>query len=382
MEEPLMRSVFIRSLVPFALAALLAACGGNPARPSPDTGATISGVVFGPALSVGGSAALAGQAATAGAGLTVSVAGTTLSATVDGSGGFLLNGVPPGDRELVFTAAGVNARVTLAVRDREEIKLRVMVDATSATIDAEQRLVSGKVEIEGKIATLDDPSNTMVVNGITIHVPAGVAIRHGDNPYTFPDLAEGDRVHVKGTQETDRVVAELVLLQNAAGQTIPDPEDEEEDDDPADKVELEGRIAALMPGGAERTLLVDGTTVSVPSRAEIRHGSTPVLFEDLEVGDRVHVRGQMSGTMLVAELVLLQDDNTSVPVNVKGAVTGITSGTCPAIQFVVQGWTVETNGSTDFRKSECSTIHAGTGVHVFGIVQQSGRVLATWVQVG
>ena len=44
---------------------------------------------------------------------------------------------------------------------------------------------------------------------------------------------------------------------------------------------------------------------------------------------------------------MVQNDNTTVPVNVTGAVSLLQSGfTCPAIRFTVAGWIVETNAAT------------------------------------
>jgi hypothetical protein len=79
----------------------------------------------------------------------------------------------------------------------------------------------------------------------------------------------------------------------------------------------------------------------------------------------------------------VQNTNDNVPVNVSGAVSNFAGGVCPAVQFAVGGWTVQTNASTDFQKGDCKTIANGVSVHVKGDVQaSSGRVLASWVQIG
>ncbi len=153
--------------------------------------------------------------------------------------------------------------------------------------------------------------------------------------------------------------------------------------DTGGEVQLEGRIAALNPGGTANTLLVDATTVSVPTTAIIRHGDIDIAFAELKVGDRVHVKGTKNGQLLTAREVMVQNDNTAVPVNVTGAVSLLQSGfTCPKSQFTVAGWIVETNAATVFQKGTCASLANGTSVHVKGDVQSSGRVLATWVQVG
>jgi hypothetical protein len=183
-------------------------------------------------------------------------------------------------------------------------------------------------------------------------------------------------VTLAGVNDADDIAVSVTL--STSGAAI-----DTQERDGAGVVELEGRIAALDVGGASNTILVDSTTVSVPGSADIRHGDTPMTFAMLQVGDRVHVRGVKNGQVLVADLVIDQNDNTSVPVNVTGAVLQLISGfACPAIRFTVEGWTVEADASTSFEKGTCSSIAKGTSVHVKGTVEASGRVLATWIQIG
>ena len=103
-----------RALTSAAIAAVIAAaaCGGLPTAPSQE-GATIAGTVAG-----GGSAlstfASGRGAATASSTFTVSVAGTNISATLDGGGNFVLNGVPAGDIQLVFSDGSWTATLSLS----------------------------------------------------------------------------------------------------------------------------------------------------------------------------------------------------------------------------------------------------------------------------
>jgi hypothetical protein len=107
------------------------------------------------------------------------------------------------------------------------------------------------------------------------------------------------------------------------------------------------------------------------------------------VGDRVHVKGTKTGETFAAKLVIVQTTNEKVPVNAKGKITRTVpqqpvAGAC-ATEFVVAGWTVVYNGSTDFRKGSCSSLVVNAGVHVKGDVQPAGapgagKVLATWIQ--
>jgi hypothetical protein len=97
------------------------------------SGATIAGTV-------------SGAAATAPAGLTVSVVGANLTASVDNAGEFELAGVPSGNVQLQFRNANVNAMAQLAnVGQEEHIRIQVQVNGGTATIMSEVR--SGKVTL-------------------------------------------------------------------------------------------------------------------------------------------------------------------------------------------------------------------------------------------
>lgn len=127
------RRLFVASCV--ALVAV-AGCGGaaGPTAPSGAAGATVVGTVS-------GAAALPPQ------GLTVSVAGTNLSAAADGSGYFQIGNVPSGNVQLMFKDASVNASAQLSnVRQNEFIELQVQVNGATATIVSEVRS-DGKVSL-------------------------------------------------------------------------------------------------------------------------------------------------------------------------------------------------------------------------------------------
>ena len=138
------RSLIIGSCL--VILAIAAACGGGPTGPSGIGATTIAGTVN---LTTGGTASAASvklnrgpaaSAATAATGLTVTVVGTNLSATVDSSGYFQLAGVPSGTVSLQFRDAAVNATVALSNVGREAlIEINVQVTGTSAVILDEVR---------------------------------------------------------------------------------------------------------------------------------------------------------------------------------------------------------------------------------------------------
>ena len=186
-----------RTLLIAACVALVAVagCGGSasgPTTPSELIGATITGTVNGGrALSSSASATTTGPTgAGAPSGMTVTVAGTNLSASVDTSGQFLIDRVPSGNVRLVFTYANVSATVQLSNVGQEElIELQVNVSGTTATIVEEARS-SGKV-------SLCHSTGNGSYHLIEISVNAELAHRaHGDGKV-------GDRVPADATKVFD-----------------------------------------------------------------------------------------------------------------------------------------------------------------------------------
>lgn len=69
------------------------------------------------------------------------------------------------------------------------------------------------------------------------------------------------------------------------------------------KLEIEGLITAI----AGTAITVNGRTVTVPAGAVIRHGSRALALSQLGIGDRVHIKARMQGTVLEATEVKLQN---------------------------------------------------------------------------
>jgi len=224
------------------------------------------------------------------------------------------------------------------------------------------------------VVSVDGTSLSTVADGVGHFKLTGVP--SGTVQLKFSGNGMQGSITLSGVKDADDISVAVTLTTTGAAL------DQTQQTDPAGTVEIEGRISALKPGGVANTVTVDSTTVSILPTADIRHGATVLVFADLQVGDRIHVKGIKSGQTVVANEVMVQNDNATVPVNVNGDVAALLSGSCPAIRFTLAGWTVETDATTSFDKGPCSGIAKGTSVHVKGAVQSSGRVLATWVQTG
>lgn len=360
-----------RLLSALTLILAVAACGSaaSPTGPAPAntapptaTTAVISGTVSGAA-----SAALFTTNNGAAAGMTVTVQGTNITTTVNGTGQFQLTNVPPGTIVLVFSGAGANAQLNLgAIPAGTTVTINVVVSGSSAEL--QQKTVNGDTEIEGRIESI--AGSTLKVAGHTVLVTSSTIIRHGGTAMTLSQLEVGQRVHVKGNTTgsgaTAATTATTIQVQNL-NTSIP--------------VNLEGTVSGLTGTAAAFTFTLDGRTVKGDATTEFRGGGRSPSFADLANGDEVHVKGTQREGFVQAERINLEDeDDDGEEVEVEGAVS-VLSGTCPSITFTVAGRTIRTNSSTQFKGGACSAIAAGDTVEAEGIVQADGSILAKKVEI-
>jgi hypothetical protein len=95
--------------------------------------------------------------------------------------------------------------------------------------------------------------------------------------------------------------------------------------------------------------------------------------------ERIQIAVAVSGA--TATLVTIERTHSaSSEVELKGAVSSI-SGTCPTPTFVVNGTTVTTTTSTQFKDGSCDSLAVGRQVEVRGTRQADGTVLASRVEI-
>ncbi len=273
----LVRNTAIATVV--LLAIISVGCGGsaNPAAPtgltgapSASSGATIQGTVL-------GGLASARSADTTGGGLTVTVVGTNITATVGLTGQFTITGVPSGDITLKFHGNFGDANVQVSqVTNGQTITITITITGTTATTETEVRDDNqGNVQVEGRITSIDQTAGTMVVSNKTITTNSSTTIRHGGTSYTFADLQPGYRVHVAGTATTGGVLAKTIELQNDIA-TI--------------QVNVNGTLDADATGTASAfQFAVGGRVVKGDSSTQFNGKGA---FADLKKGARVEVKGQ------------------------------------------------------------------------------------------
>jgi hypothetical protein len=213
----------MRLLSATVVAIVISACGDSsssltgPSR-NGSSGATITGRVSGvsavrstaPTLNGFTSTTAATTSATT---LRVTIQGTNISTTVDGTGQFAMTGVPPGNVTLTFTGEGVSASITLNnVQAGDEISIEVRLNGTSARVDAETRRHGDDDEddddddrdeaneVKGLVSALTGtcPAVTFTVGTTVVHTGSATVF---DDRCT--DIRNGVRVEVKGTRMND-----------------------------------------------------------------------------------------------------------------------------------------------------------------------------------
>lgn len=279
-----------------ALALLLGAAGcsssaTSPTAPSaPVRGATIQGTVQTAAT---GSSAELSAFSTAG-GIKVTVVGTSLSTTTDGSGRFVLQGVAGGSATLRFQGQGIDGTIELGgLVEGQTLTITVRVSGSRPELVSPSSPAGKKVEFEGSVESVTPP--TLMVSGRKVVTNGDTRIKRSDHAISLGDLKPGDKVEVEGTTQADGSVL---------ASKIKSEDDEDED---ADEVEFKGTIESITAP----TLMVSGRKVVTNGSTRIRRGDKTVGLTDLKPGEKVEVEGtrQADNSVLASKIKVEDGDD-------------------------------------------------------------------------
>lgn len=146
--------------------------------------------------------------------------------------------------------------------------------------------------------------------------------------------------------------------------------------------EIEGRVEAIPPTTAAGSFTVAGKTVTTTASTVYKKsdGGT-ATFADILIGARVHVKAAPStGTVITATEVNIQNQQTQLPVELSGAISGFT-GTAAAFAFDIGSRHVTGDATTVFQgNSKFSDLKNGARVEVKGSMR-NGSVFATRIHV-
>ena len=345
----------------------VAACGDsrspNSPTPLPGSTASISGFV-----STGGQS---NSGDSSGAGMKVSVVGTSLQTVTNSTGRFALDGVPSGNVRLQFSAPGVDAGVEVSnVQQSEVIEMTVVVSTTTALVESQRRSSGKDTELEGRIEMLPGPlPNSVVIAGVTVLTDTNTQYFLNGSPGDADDLEIGLRVHVKGQTNGPNLLALVIQIQNT---------------NPNISVIVNGIVDEFSGNPTAFEFEIDGRLIKGDNTTEFFGNS---VFADLDDGVRAEVKGLQRNGFVFAERIHVNTEETPVPpgtgtsASIEGLLTAI-NGTV----LVVDGVTVRTDSSTVFRRGgddsqKVTDMDLNMTLHVVGDRQTDGSLDARMVQI-
>ena len=330
----------------------------------------------------------------------LAVAGTTASLESEvrsGAGQAELEGrvesLPPTQPALTFKAAGRTVKTDAATRFVDGSQSRTFADLkigmrihakgsltgdlfTATLVELQNSNASIPVEVNGVIDTLTGSASafSFKIGSRLVKGDSNTAFfGDGDKPDTFADLKEGSRVEVKGEQRDDFVYAVRIHINGA--------DDEDDDDDGQDdSASIHGTLNAISGAKPNLVLTVGTTAVRTALSTEVKRRGDVQTLDALKVGQSLHVVGvRQSNGSIDARKIEIDDDATGGEFEIEGSLGGL-KGTCPVIQFGVNGFSISTSASTTFEGAACSALKSGTKVNVKGLRQADGSVAATRVK--
>jgi hypothetical protein len=273
----------------------------------------------------------------------------------------------------------MNGRVDLdEVGDSETITLTLTVSGASVELQDEHRRGGPQDQLEGKIQALPPTtaSGTFMAAGQLVMTDSNTRFFVGGTAVQFSNLTLGQRVHVSGHVSGNNLVATTIQIQGPNATTPGDNNGNQGDQD--NSASIEGVLAFINGPSPNLILLVGGTTVITNGATEVRRKGDVQTLAALTTGMTLHVEGiRQSNASLLARMIQIKDDATGGAFEIEGSMGGL-KGTCPAMTFGVNGFSIFTDASTVFTPA-CSTFKSGTKVSVKGVVQTNGSVKATSV---
>jgi hypothetical protein len=272
---------------------------------------------------------------------------------------------------------GTNAYADLAIGQRVHVKGTLAVDAISADLITIQNTNTWiPVNVNGIVDSLNKaalPAFTFKIGSREIRGDANTRFfGDGDVLLALDALKDGSRVEVKGEQRDGYVYA---LRIHVNGPTTPEPPQD-------DSASVEGVVSALGGTAPALTMKIGTTTVTTDAQTVVQRRGDVQTLAAVANGQIVHAVGvrQANGSLLARKLQI-KDDAPDGPLVIEGSLGGL-KGTCPAITFGVNGFTVKTSDTTKYFPdpgTTCGDLKSGMKIEVEGKRQADGSVLAAKV---
>ena len=373
-----------------AIAAAAAACGGSkmPASPSaagsvvPGGSAGPSAIVTGAVQGAGASALTAASSGPAITGVTITVVGTSISATVDGGGRFALMNVPTGNIQLQLSGGGANATVTLAsVQAAQTVDVVVAVAGSTASLESEVRSGAGEAQLEGRVESLPPTTAALTFKaaGRTVRTDSATRFIDGSQARAFADLRLGMRVHARGTLTGDTFTATTVEMQNSNA---------------AIEAEVNGVIDTLTGSASAFQFKIGSRLIKGDNQTSfVGDSNTAGSFASLKNGVRVEVKGEQRDDFIQATRIHVEDDanddhdddnGQTQSASVQGLLNAKT-GTSPNFVLTVGTTSVRTTSATVLKRKgdvlPLTALQTGQSLHVEGTRQTNGSIDARKIEI-
>lgn len=328
--------------------------------------------------------------------LVVAVTVTTVSIETDSRTGggedqleARIESLPPTTAAGTFVAGGRTVKTDTATRFEQEgatrgfgdlaIGMRIHVKGNvsggtllASLVQIQNTNTAIPIEINGVIGSYAGTASAFQFR-IDGRLIKGDAITEFFGGSTFSMLKDGARVEVKGQQRDGYVYATRIHV-NSIG------DDNDGGDGQDSSASIQGTLTAKSGSGSTFTLTVGGTTVLTTGATEVKRRGDVQTLEALALGQTLHVVGtRQPDKSILARKIEIVDDAPGGEFEVEGSIGGL-SGTCPAISFGVNGFSIRTSALTEFEGSACTALKSGTKVQVKGTRAADGVVTATRVK--
>lgn len=265
--------------------------------------------------------------------------------------------------------------------------------SSSPTSPAASATVTGTVIRGAAISGATAMGTETGLSGVTVTVVSTgqSAVTDASGNFTLTGVASGEvelelkrddfKIKVKITVPAGSTITITISIVGSAAVVTPRGHAGEE---------IEGLVQSINAPGSSLVVLdkrLGAVTVKADSLTLIRHGETALLFSQIQVGMKVHVKAllQTDGSYVATE-IKLQDDKIGGEQDVTGPVASVNTAARSFVVTTVSGpITVKTDSSTKFKKkgSEASFADVVTGstVEVEAKLQADGTVLAGKVEI-
>ena len=267
----------------------------------------------------------------------------------------------------------------LAIGQRVHVKGTLGVDSIVAdSILIQNTNIAIPVNVNGIVDQLSGTSASFefLIDGRKIKGDTTTVFFGDTGLLGFSALKNGARVEVKGEMRDGSVFA--VRIHVNGSDTEEPPQDE--------SASVEGRLESIAGTKLALTLEIKSsgvtTIVTTTSSTEVRRRGDVQTLDALAVGQTVHAVGtRMADKSIVARMLQIKDDEPEGAFVIEGSLGGL-KGTCPVINFGVNGYAVKTSAATKYYPdvpapgAKCEDLKSGTKVEVEGKRQSDGSVLA------